>query len=204
MFKIPQCNFQHTVSFSICRVRVYLFTDKFLLHYSFKCWLWFMFFLLFFLCVFFFTDSVIGILDLLCQTSIAIIFFWVSYFFLFCFIVMEIFISLFHISFVYFDESIPSCASCTLVLILEMVVISFTFFSVFSQFLFHTFLLCAHFSSAFMDYWFVMLFHIFYGLSNNIWFRLDCCATAFSAFRLGLECFHQLKNFDSQLISFWN
>ena len=131
-------------------------------------------------------------------------FFWVSYFFLFCFIVLEIFISLSHISFVYFDESIPSCASCNLVLILEMVVISFTFFSVFSQFLLHTFLLCAHCSSAFMDYWFVMFFHIFYGLSNNIWFRLECCATASSAFRLGLECFHQLKNFDSQLIPFWN
>lgn len=71
---------------------------------------------------------------------------------------MEIFISLFHISFVYFDESIPSCASCNLVLILEMAVISFTFFSGFSQFLFHTFLLCAHFSSAFTGYWFVMFF----------------------------------------------
>lgn len=71
---------------------------------------------------------------------------------------MEIFISLFHISFVYFDESVPSCASCNLVLILEMAVISFTFFSGFSQFLFHTFLLCAHFSSAFTGYWFVMFF----------------------------------------------
>lgn len=87
-------------------------------------------------------------------------FLWAFHFFLFCFILMEIFISRFHISFVYFVESIPSCTSCNLVLILEIVVISITFFSAFSQFLFHT-SFCAHFSFAFVNYWFVMFFHNF-------------------------------------------
>ena len=69
-------------------------------------------------------------------------FFWVSYFFLFCFIVLEIFISLSHISFVYFDESIPSRASCNLVLILEMVDFIHFLFCVQSILTSHLFALC--------------------------------------------------------------